>query len=213
MVDKALTDITNEVADPTETAPGDLLCITDSSDTTASTGGTSHKVQLKNTGFPVLLERITHATGSEFDFSSIPTGYKRLIIKGELLSSKSATSDGVQIFFNTDTTSSNYVGQQIAGLNSTSYYGNDASRIGEAAAATSASDTSHIEIVIEDYAGSNIKGAMSRYAVVRATTEMYIGLVYVGHKTLTAAIDRVRIRPTGYATDTFTGELTLYGEA
>lgn len=216
MVDKAFTDITDEVATPTDTAPDDLLLMTDVSDTTESVDGTSLKAQLKNLGAPVLLDRITNATAGNFVFSSIPGGYKRLIIKGWLESDAAgAPSDTVYIFFNSATTITDYKHQRLQGRGSAAVSNeqNNPQIVVVPGATGLGPATVHIEL--EGYADStsrDVKCATSLYGHAESTATATVGAIVVQHNSLTDAITTLTIETNNHPTDQLVGELSLYGQ-
>ena len=161
-----------------------------------------------------VIQTITNASAGEFDFDSIPAGYDRLIIEGFLRGDVSAISDNVRIFFNADTTLSNYHEQASLALNNanSSAEATSSSRISFVPAASSpANSYANISIVIEDYDGSNRKGALSSTYSMYDTAATLVGFFGV-KSSITDAITRVRIRTDNHATDQLLGTLTLYGE-
>lgn len=162
----------------------------------------------------VFIEEIENTSAGEFDFSSITAGYKRLVIEGYLRGDVTATDDSVEIFFNTDTTASNYHRQTSHGedgANSSTEAAN--ARIAICPAASSPANAyGHVRIVIEDYAGSRRKAAIGTYVSPNDSAAVVAGVSGVIWDSTTTAINRVRIRANGHATDQLLGKLTLYGE-
>ncbi len=161
-----------------------------------------------------LIQTITNSTAGEFDFDSIPSGYNRLIIEGEVRGNVSAASDDVRVFLNADTTLANYFEQYNVGLNNTNSSGEAASssRIAFATAGTSPSDNySSIKITIENYAGSWKKIVTGYSNAPYGSPDALIGMWSVT-SSITAAITRVRLRTDNHPTDNLFGVLRLYGE-
>lgn len=202
--------LTNELSGPAALHPDDLLCITDVSDTTESVDGTTHKVKVKNLGFPVILQRITHTTASgEFDFTSLPSGYKRFIIRGSIEHQTSAT-DELYLYFNGNFTGSDYHTQVIRGQNNTLPVGEaSTAQVGFCADTATVSRAHYLHIVIENPDSAELKHAFGITSNAPNTAENIINLGMCVHKTMTTAVTRITLDPGGNVK----GELTLYGEA
>jgi carbon monoxide dehydrogenase subunit G len=162
-----------------------------------------------------LLETIDRSVAGEFDFNNIPAGYDRLIIQGEVRSDVAgAGGDVVLAYINSDTTDTNYHRQN-------NYVDNGVANIVEGtapraavvpSAGSPAGAMGSLEIVIEDYAGSNLKGGIGRFKSLYDTEKIVEGEVAFTHETQTTAISRVQIRTDNHATDQLTGTLRIYGE-
>lgn len=197
----------------------DLLYIVD------VTGNTPQKITVANllaavgAQSKILLETITNVTAGEFDFGPgqaggvIATGYKRWIIEGEMRGDVAATSDGLRLFFNNDTTAGNYYYQANRGNNtsSTATEGN-IPYCGNVPANTSLADTYNVfRMVIENPDGTNIKQAMTTFNANYTTANMMIGDVGTIWNVATA-LSRIQIQTDNHATDQLFGTLRLYGE-
>ena len=164
-------------------------------------------------GQMTLIETITNASAGEFDFTSIPSTYTRLIIKGHIRGDVTAVEDSCLLFMNTDTTVTNYHTQRSGAHNAAIDVAEGANpEICIVPAASSpANSYSQIEIVIENYTGSHLKQASSAFSSYTDTDIIRNGsnsLVSV----ITAAITRLRVQSDNHATDQLFGELHLYGE-
>ena len=90
MADTTLTDLTEFAG---TLAADDWVYMVDKSDTTDNPDGSSFKIQVKNIVGRVLLQTITNSSAGEFDFNSIPSGFNRLIIRGEIRGDAAGTGD------------------------------------------------------------------------------------------------------------------------
>jgi hypothetical protein len=171
-------------------------------------GGATATVTVKH-----VIQTITNAVAGEFDFDSIPAGYDRLILEGEVRSDAAVTADILYLFFNADTTVANYHSQDIFGSNGASAGGEAAvPRVGLATGASSPANAyAGVHIVIEGYDGTYVKQAIGRTLIRRAATDLAAGLNGM-YSSVTAAITRVRLRTDNHATDQLLGTMTLYGE-
>jgi hypothetical protein len=79
------------------------------------------------------------------------------------------------------------------------------------AATSPANSYANVCIVIEDYDGSNLKGALCSTYSMYDTAATLVGWFGV-KSSITAAITRVRIRTDNDPTDQLLGTMTLYGE-
>ena len=162
----------------------------------------------------ILIEEIENTTAGEFDFDSIPAGYDRLIIEGNIRSDSSITADIGYLFFNTDTTVANYHSQRNSAQNNTA--ANTEASTPEFAVISGASAPtdaySRISVVIEEYTGSRIKTAACSSGALVGTTNIWSSDGYMSHDSMTAAITRLRFRTNNHATDQYFGKLKLYGE-
>lgn len=206
-----LTEMTQTVA------VDDMLYIVDESEKGDSVDGSSRFIKIQNFGGKYLLNTITNSTADEFDFSSIPAGFRRLVIEGHVKSDDSGTNaDNIIMFINADDTAANYWGSTVV-HNGFSASGHDE---GAAYIAVIAGDganvvgDSQIRIVIEGYESvSRIKTAQSWsmvYYSEGARIDSCMGAW--SHDNSSADINRIRIRTDNHPTDRLTGTLRLYGE-
>lgn len=211
MSDQKTTDL---VELPAVAAPDDWVYIVDRSDPTDGASGSSRKIQVKNLVSKVLLARIENLSAGEYDFDLIPAGFRRLVIEGQVRGDVSDIRDGLEIFFNSDLTTSNYHRQASHGDNGNNSSTEDSNPgIATCPAASSPADAyGHVRIVVEDYAGSNRKAAMATYVAYIDTNRIVSGVSGVVWSSDTSAIGRIRIRANGHPTDQILGVLSLYGE-
>lgn len=163
----------------------------------------------------ILLDSITNVSVGEFDFTGIPGGYSRLIIKGAIRSNVGAVSDTARIYFNGDTTNENYYRQHC-------YAGNGAGNFTESnltsmaiVSASSAPASAHgmINVTIEEYSNTSlIKGSICTFSALLGSAEIAGGCILSFHDNMTAAINRIQVRSTSHPTNGLTGTLKLYGE-
>jgi hypothetical protein len=159
-----------------------------------------------------LIETITLASAGEFDFSSIPAGYDKLVIEGWARGNASAADDTVLMFANTDTTATNYEGP-VGFQGSTQSAGMIDAIVGQSSAGTSLADAQgHFRIEILNYDQSdNLHSALWDSTNIRTTGVAY-RLVGGWHWLTKEVINRLRIRTNNHPTDQLIGELSLYGE-
>jgi hypothetical protein len=160
------------------------------------------------------IAEIENTVAGEFDFDSIPSGYKRLIIEGYLRGDVGAVVDVVHGYYNTDLTNGNYHRQAQNAYNGSQATAEDATpRIAEIPAGSSPANAyGQVRFVIENYASSLLKtceasgvGLLSADGVQRSG----FGMVW---EASTDPITRIRIRTDNHPTDGLLGKLTLYGE-
>lgn len=185
--------------------------VLDAADTTMSSNGTNKRAFLAG---PYLIQTITNSSPGEFNFSSIPAGFRRLIIRGEMRGDVAATTDTIRLFFNGDTTIANYESQQITNTDTASSFSKADNPFSGVAPAASAPANSYgsFEYVIEGYAGGNLKSARLLYGLYYGADAQRHGLIRIQHNSLTAAITQVQIRTDNHPTDQLLGTLSLYGE-
>jgi hypothetical protein len=147
------------------------------------------------------------------DFSGLDQTYDRLIIQGYVRSDQAGTADNFLVEFNGDTTPSNYHRQSNYGVNGAA----GVSEVSDAGLGVVSGNTApagsfgQITIVIENYAGSKRKVALSDFVLEAATDDLYAGqrgMIWEN----TAAITQVTLKPgsgTNLMADT---KLTIIGE-
>jgi hypothetical protein len=209
MSDK-LTALAELAATP---AYDDWAYMVDKSDTTDDAAGSSFKMQFFNIG-RCLIETITNASAGEFDFTSIPAVFSRLILVADVRGDVTATSDILYLLFKEDTTAGDYHSQYVANITGVADVSkDDAPEIGVCPADSSpANSYGKLTIVIDNYADGHIKQATGDFNALRAATDVHSGLCYMNHDSLTAAITRLRLRTDNHATDQLVGVVKLYGE-
>jgi hypothetical protein len=189
--------------------------VLDSADTSMSSNGTNKRATLAG---PYLIEKIVNTSAGNFDFTSIPAGFRRIRIRGEVRGdSTAAQSIAVYGFLNGDTTITNYDRQNSLGDNNSANVAeaNDAQVFTATSPGGGSGKTTHytpVDIVIENYAGGNLKGATTHYAVYYANANMRAAMQYMCHRTLVAAITQITIQTTNHPTSGLVGTLSLYGE-
>jgi hypothetical protein len=191
-------------------AADDLATIVDVSDLTSGAGGTNKKMLLSQFGGRFLLDTQTVSAVSSIDFSSIPQMFNRLIIQGRLKCSVAAESGGCSVFFNGDTTATNYYTQYISAYNTTATVGEGADAVtGNVTGATGVGASVNI-FELEDYAGGEIKvvsAINSLYRVGGSAMQLVQKVTF--HDSMVAAITSLSLVP---SSGTLTGTLRLYGE-
>jgi hypothetical protein len=154
----------------------------------------------------VELFRSTLAEAGNFDFSSIPATYDHLIINILAISSVAAGNDIVVIYFNNDTTNSNYTRESIYANGETLSSAEVAdTQIGYIKAANGGTGGQVGQILgnILNYAGSTFrKMIITKYGCFDTTANQTGQRAVTWHAT-PAAINRITIQPDGYATDKF----------
>ena len=150
----------------------------------------------------VELYRSTLASAGRFDFDSIPGTYDHLLIRAILRSTVASTSDSIQLFFNNDTTGSNY-------RNGDYYYGagsgNEAINTNfliknvPAASSGAAQDMGVYEILIPFYSGATWYKSAQYMASFRGSN--YYGQIGMIYWLNSNAITRITVQPDGYDTD------------
>lgn len=146
--------------------------------------------------------------------NGFPTTYSALEVVAELRSNTSATSDVAYVFFNGDTTITNYRHTELFGNASTpgSASGN-APLVYSAGATTTANVFARIAFPIVSPSAGDFKEYTSpQYTYRDGSTNDYAVIVPNIWKS-TAAINRIQLQPDGYATDNFVSgsKFTLYG--
>ena len=195
-------------------ASGDLVEVVDVSDTTDAASGTNKKVTLSSLGGMHLIETISNVSAGDFDFNSIPQGFNRLIIIGNIRGDVTSTSDGVRCYFNADTTASNYHTNGSYANNGTTTTGEgDDPFVGPCPADSSPSGAyGFFKIEIEDYADSSLlKQLRSSFVSYLGADSQRTG-VYSVVSSVTAAITRVRVQTDNDPTDQLLGTMRLYGQ-
>jgi hypothetical protein len=158
------------------------------------------------TGTPVtqrtmtLIYEETLVASGVFDVSSIVATHRHLFIELDTRTTDTVTADQVYLFHNTDTTVGNYHSQGIGGSNNTAF--NSEVTAPAICATTGASaptdEFGHAEIEITNYANARPKQAHSTFVGTVGANNMLVGK-YGHHWSGTAAIDRIRIQPDGFA--------------
>jgi hypothetical protein len=209
MSDK-LTALTELSATP---AYDDWFYVVDKSDTTDDAAGSSKKIAIQNVG-RTLIETITNGSAGEFDFTSIPAVFSRLILQGDVRGDVTATSDFMFLLFNEEDTDADYHSQYVANITGVADVSkDDTPEIGVCPGASSpANSYGKITIVIDNYTDGHIKQATGDFNALRAATDVHSGLCYLNHDSLTAAITRLRLRTDNHDTDQLFGVVSLYGE-
>jgi hypothetical protein len=162
-----------------------------------------------------LIEKIDlSAAAGDFDFNSIPSGFDRLIISGYVRGDVTATSDTMYMFFNTDTTVTNYNVQMNAAADGAAVVVelNNARSAVVPAGSSPANKYSEVCIVIENPDGAtNTKSATCYFVSRYDTDKIYAGQIALD-SAVTAALTRIRLQTDNDPTDELFGILTLYGE-
>jgi len=166
----------------------------------------------------MLVEAITNATAGQFDFTSIPSGYSRLIIQGHIRSNEVSIydSDEAFVFYNGLFTETDYHCQLLWAQDGSTFSAEAATPMAAYCPADSAVSGSYaaVKITIEGYDDSSIiKHAYGQYGYINgSTTDLVAGIASMSHKTTTAAITRLTVRADQHATYGLLGTLRLYAE-
>jgi hypothetical protein len=184
--------------------------VLDPGDTTMSSSGTNKRAVLAG---PYLIETITNAVAGEFDFNSIPAGFKRLMLIGHARSNGTGTVDAVYCLFNADTTVANYHSQVIRGFNAAASgpEGDTPNIFTTPAASSPANSHAQFSIAVEHYEESTLlKTAQCTFMSYDDTDIQRTGMIGVV-SAITAAITRLRLQTDNHPTDGLVGEVSLYG--
>lgn len=160
-----------------------------------------------------LIQKIELSTAGKFDFDNLPQDYDRFIIQGKVESDATGNVGALNMYFNADTTDTNYYSQQVYGINAVANGGEAAVASICQVAGSTAVGKSDVQIVIEDPAGSELKTALAQWGNYRTGgDESTTGQRYLTHDSMTAAITRLRLQAANDPTDQLTGTLFLYGQ-
>jgi len=151
----------------------------------------------------VPLHKETLTTAGIFDATGISQDYDHLMMRLLLRSTQVADSDVVKMFFNGDTTVTNYREQFVYGNGTTHAATNqDNTNLGYAVGASGAAGKySHHFVEIFKYTETSYKIAFSKSSIFPGTD--WIDNRATVWQASTAAINQITIQPDGYATDTF----------
>ena len=173
-----------------------------------STGGAAGTLVTEEIG----RETLGVSDGGVWDFT-IPSGYDRIILKGQGRSDNSNLSDNLNIYFNSDTTDSNYHRQNNITANGSADNGETAVPI--IALINGGTSTSGyfstFEITVEAPESGYSKMARSHQAMADNSASLRVGdrgVLWTG----TAAITRIRLQADGSPTDEAIGTVICYGE-
>ena len=148
---------------------------------------------------------------ASIDFSSIPSTYTDLVIKGSFRVTVAGPVDGVKISFNGSTAS--FTNRSVAGNGSSAFSeSTTAARwvgLGAATGAT-ASTFSNFEIYIPNYAGSTNK-SFSADAVSENNATAGYNYLFAGLWSNTAAINQITLTPDTASSINQYSTATLYG--
>lgn len=170
----------------------------------SGSGGATPEVSTDTFLTASVLHNETLGSNGAFDVSSISGSYDFLVLKLFLRGSDTATSDNVYIFFNNDTTLTNYRYQRVSGASTSAAAATgDIPFIGVASAAASPSNYFGIfEVIIPAYAGSTEK-ILQSVASDRLDASNSITGVWTVSWESTSAINRIMVRTDNHATDLF----------
>lgn len=160
-----------------------------------------------------IIEEIELATAGEFDFDSLPQGYKRLVIEGHVRAASGTGLKYLNAYINADETDSNYHSQALrAGNGASSFEESATPNIAVLAPSDAAAEEfTAVQLVFEGYAGTIKKTARSNFVSPRGAGFHYVGALGV-LSAITDPVTRIRIRTDNHPTDGLIGKLTLYGE-
>ncbi len=197
---------------PTVATPAgeDLLMLTDDPGGTPIAG----QATLSSVRQEVLLHDETLGAAGVFDVSSISQNYDDLILLAMIRTDVAATADYARIFYNNDTTVTNYHSQWHAVANGA---GNSASETATsnvaycAAATSTANSFTMLRVNIPLYTDTNyLKICTATSAMIYAAGAIYANHFYViWEDGGTTAINRIQLRPDGYPTNEFVANSRL----
>lgn len=168
-------------------------------------GATAASAGIENVETKTLLDSSILESSGIFDFTNISIEYDKLFIVGRLRSTAATIQDNAYVFFNGDTTTSNYREQRIVGNDNTAS-GVEATNslfISPSGASSSTGAYTYFEMSIPDYAGSTFqKMALTSGGGELDSAAGTVGMTVVRWQS-TSAITRVTLQPDGYATDSF----------
>lgn len=154
----------------------------------------------------VLYESTLGGSGA-FDTGTLPPGdYTEFRVQLQLRGTASATNDAVRMYFNADTTLSNYRRLMLAWSDSGApqTYSGDDNYTFECSAATSTSgDFSESEVVITSPTSTSKRKTLRSLNVARRSATVMGGEVVAVNWESTAAITSIQVRTDNHATDLF----------
>lgn len=150
------------------------------------------------------------AASDQFDAQSIPQHFTNLLLLLRARSTVSANFDRVHLFFNNDTTSTNYYNRdQDAGAIT------NTAEIGFVSAATATAGMfGSIAVLILGYSvSSQMKQALGWQSNTPVTGNLDLGVYAFRWQGAAAAITRITMRPDGYSADKFAAgsRLQIFG--
>lgn len=168
-------------------------------------------------GLSFISEQVLTGTVASVTFSSIPTGFRRLLLIAQARTSAVVEADAVLLRFNGDT-AGNYDRQSLTGNSATASAGGSRAQssiqIGSCEAANSrASNFSPVSVEIFGYTGNGEKWILSRSAVfgnVSADADLFLQ-VFAGRWRSTAAITSITLLPGTGPNFVAGSEFQLYG--
>lgn len=158
-----------------------------------------------------LISTVTNPSGGTFTFT-IPTGYDRITMEGEIRAASTAFVSYASLFFNGDTSQANYHSQRLEGING-NFFGNEDAGVSIIAfvpdASADANRYATVTIIIDRPDDSRLKSAAGFFEAYYAlNSACVVGQTSVGHDTMTAAITSLTVQLNGGGT----GTLRCYGE-
>lgn len=163
----------------------------------------------------VLFETIELTSAGEFDFSSIPAGYNRIVIEGIVRCALVGSGDTVDIkvYLNSDTTDANYHSQQMGGRDgspvNSEYAAPRLIRVPAISSPTGA--YANVRIEIEGYAEGHRK-IISGWTSYNKDTGEAEAMRSTVVSSISAIVSRVRIQSDTSPADELIGVLSIYGE-
>lgn len=145
----------------------------------------------------------TLTSNGAFDIT-IPAGFDHIEVYALLRSTNAGSRDNVYVFFNSDTTVTNYRSQQILGDSGTSQFGAfNLPFIGIVSAASDvAGEYYSIEAKLPEYTGSKRKNILARVGGLQTTSAVQAGIINVNWAS-TAAVTSIQLRTDNHPTDVF----------
>jgi hypothetical protein len=139
-----------------------------------------------------------------FDVSNIPPLATTLRLVLHVRTTQATTSDVIYLFFNGDTTLTNYRAAVWAGGTTNAVSVEDTARIGTVPGASSPANYFGIcDIRAFSYADTTIEKMASSFGGGRETATTIYNRAHLLHWETSAAINRITLQPDGWATDSF----------
>jgi hypothetical protein len=216
MPDAKLTDLAEYAGGILQ--PDDWLYMVDTSDivTDGDPAGSGFKIKFKDAVGRALFYQDTDPPLGEFDITTIPTGWNRIVLMAQVRSLKAAvTVDTWYMWWNTDLVAGNYHSQIHYTANATTpvFSEFNAPVVGFSNAASSeANQWGMLKITIDGYDTGKVKSARCEFDSREAAFNCRVGIGRMGHNSLVAPITRIRLRPATHPTDFGIGTVRGYVE-
>jgi hypothetical protein len=134
------------------------------------------------------------ASAASISFTSIPATYTDLILKLSVRDNRAGGIDGSYMYFNSDTTSGNYLGRRIIGTGTSVSSSNTLTSLLVNATDSTSNTFSNNEVYIPNYASANTKSFSIDNAQENNDTTAYEAL-YAGLWNSTSPITSITLTP------------------